>query len=227
MSRSPPPDKTHAAVIGHAPFERITETRVPMNHERKETFTQQVRGIEKRPRAPKKPAGMTGPTKERDETKQRGSGAVFVLAWLKLLSKIAPFTKKPGRERSKLVSDIDFPDLLPQAKAVALLFKHPDPEWFKSVIEVPTLVKHKKFFIDLGKCLSGEINPELWDKRDIDIAEIVVSNPRMRAKEAVRELVKRGHRPISEENFRNWKSKLLRAKREYEAFREGRWFPKP
>src|SRR5262249_22648100 len=64
----------------------------------------------------------------------------------------------------------------------------------------------KRFFIDFGKCLSGEIkDPTLFDKRDRDIAEIVLFEPEMSANDAVRELEKRGHRGITEENFRMWK----------------------
>ena len=71
----------------------------------------------------------------------------------------------------------------------------------------------KRFFIDFGKCLSSEIkDPTLFDKRDRDIAEIVACNPEMSAKEAVRELEKRGHRGITEDNFRMWKMRLLKAK---------------
>ena len=71
----------------------------------------------------------------------------------------------------------------------------------------------KRFFIDFGKCLSGEIkDPTLFDKRDRDIAEIVACNPEMSAKEAVRELEKRGHRGITEDNFRRGKMRLLKAK---------------
>lgn len=159
--------------------------------------------------------------KETDyQKKRRRSEAQLVLGWLKMLSKTGPFAVKPGsRPVPILVSDIDFGDWLAQAKYAATLFKHPDPELFRGAIEFAITVKHKKFFIDLGKCLSGEIDPQLWDKRDLDIAEIVLSNPRMRAKDAVRELTKLGHRGMSEENFRNWKSKLLKAKREYDAFR--------
>ena len=71
----------------------------------------------------------------------------------------------------------------------------------------------KRFFIDFGKCLSSEIkDPTLFDKRDRDIAEIVACNPEMSAKQAVRELEKRGHRGITEDNFRMWKMRLLKAK---------------
>jgi hypothetical protein len=76
----------------------------------------------------------------------------------------------------------------------------------------------KRFFIDFGKCLSGEIkDPALFDNRDRDMAEIVLFNPRMSAKQAVLELEKRGHRGITEDNFRNWKMRLLRAKPKLDA----------
>lgn len=79
-------------------------------------------------------------------------------------------------------------------------------------------INDKRFFIDFGKCLSGEIkDPTLFDKRDRDIAEIVLFEPEMSAKDAVRELEKRGHRGITEENFRMWKMRLLKVKRTFDA----------
>src|SRR5215831_15466601 len=69
----------------------------------------------------------------------------------------------------------------------------------------------KGFFIDFGKCLSGEIkDPTLFHKRDYDLAEIVLS--RLSAEAAVRELKKRGHPGITEENFRVQKMRLLKAR---------------
>jgi len=156
---------------------------------------------------------------EKEKRRQARSEAQLVLGWIRMLSKLGPFAMKPGRSGSKLVRDIDFGDWLEQAKFAAMLFNHSDPELFRGAIELALIVRHKRFFIDLGKCLSGDIDPQLRDKRDLDIAEIVLSNPRMRAKDALCALRSRGHRGISEENFRNWKSKLLRAKREYDAFR--------
>ena len=157
-----------------------------------------------------------------NEKKDRRRNAKLLLGWLKLTSRMGPFTLKPGRVRAVLADDINFGDLRAQAKFAALLFAHPDPELFKGAIELAVIIRHKQFFIDLGKCLSDDIDPQLWDKRDIDIAEIVLSNPRISAKDAVRELERRGHREITEENFRMWKMRLLKAKREYEAFRSKR-----
>jgi hypothetical protein len=76
----------------------------------------------------------------------------------------------------------------------------------------------KRFFIDFGKCLSGDIKDStLFDKRDVDIAQIVLFNPQMSAREATLELERRGHRGITEENFRMWKMRLLRAKPKFDA----------
>ena len=75
----------------------------------------------------------------------------------------------------------------------------------------------RRFFIDFGKCLSGEIKDStLFDKRDRDIAEIVLFNPEMSAIEAIDELDRRGHRGISEDNFRMWKMRLLKAKPKFD-----------
>jgi hypothetical protein len=154
---------------------------------------------------------------------QRHSEAHILLGWVKMLSRIGPFTIKPDRVGSDLMSDVDMTDSLPYAKLAAMAFEHPNPELFKHVIEMAAMMKHRRFFVELGKCLSGDIDRDLWDKRDVDIAEIVLSNPRIPAKDAVHELEKRGHSGISVENFRNWKSKLLKAKRDYEAFQS--WKP--
>jgi hypothetical protein len=68
----------------------------------------------------------------------------------------------------------------------------------------------KKFFIALGKCLSGEVKATLDDKVDADVAHILSEQPSISAKEALRELKRRGHH-LSEENFRERKHRLLRA----------------
>jgi hypothetical protein len=87
--------------------------------------------------------------------------------------------------------------------------------WF---VDLAIEANDKQFFIDFGKCLSGEIKDStLFDKRERDIAEIVLFNPQMSARDAVRELQKRGHREITEENFRMWKMRLLKAKPTFDA----------
>ena len=85
------------------------------------------------------------------------------------------------------------------------------------VIGFQSLMKNKEFFVQLGKCLTGEIDRQLVDKRDIDIGEIVLFHPELSAGDAVSELQRRGHRVITEENFRMWKMRLRKAKEEYDA----------
>jgi hypothetical protein len=77
----------------------------------------------------------------------------------------------------------------------------------------------KQFFIDFGKCLSDEVSPELFSKYERDVAEIVLQldeNCGMLTSEGVRKLHKRGHTGMTEENLRNWKSKLLQVKPEFD-----------
>jgi hypothetical protein len=65
----------------------------------------------------------------------------------------------------------------------------------------------KGFFIYLGKCLSGELDSECWDKLDCAIVGIVSASPRIKSPEAVRELRKRGWN-IDESAFRMRKMRL-------------------
>jgi hypothetical protein len=116
--------------------------------------------------------------------------------------------------------------MLPLAKEAALDFNH--PEFFRLLVE-RALAFHehggrssaKRFFIDLGKCLSHGIrggrgiDPALWDKLDIDIADIILSHdPPISDKDAVQELWNRGHWlgahiPTLEIRFRKAKHRLL------------------
>lgn len=77
----------------------------------------------------------------------------------------------------------------------------------------------KQFFIDFGKCLSDDISPELFSKYERDVAEIVLQldeNPGMPTSAGVRELHQRGHTGMTEENLRNWKSRPLRVKPQFQ-----------
>jgi hypothetical protein len=85
------------------------------------------------------------------------------------------------------------------------------------VIGFQSLMKNEEFFVQLGKCLTGEIDRQLVDERDIDIGEIVLFHPELSAGDAVSELQRRGHREMTEENFRMWKMRLRKAKEEYDA----------
>ena len=69
----------------------------------------------------------------------------------------------------------------------------------------------KRFFIDLGKCLSGEMNPGMHDKMDECVVLILAYNPSIRARKAVRLLEKFGCPSITEDNFRVRKQRLKRA----------------
>jgi hypothetical protein len=68
----------------------------------------------------------------------------------------------------------------------------------------------KRFFIDLGKCLSGEMGSELYDQMDEHVALILALDPWISAKDAVCYLQKCGW-SISEDAFRVRKQRLMRA----------------
>jgi hypothetical protein len=68
---------------------------------------------------------------------------------------------------------------------------------------------NRRFFIDLGKCLSGEIKSKA-DEIDTDIAQIICAKPSIPAKDAVCELKKMGWH-ITEDAFRVRKQRLKRA----------------
>jgi len=75
----------------------------------------------------------------------------------------------------------------------------------------------KEFFIDFGNCLSGKIKDStLMDRREHDIADIVLFHPQLSARDAVHELHKRGHTTMTEDNFRMWKMRLLRARPKFD-----------
>jgi hypothetical protein len=69
----------------------------------------------------------------------------------------------------------------------------------------------KRFFIDLGKCLSDEIDNSLYYKIAEDVALIFAFDPSIPAKDGVRLLEKFGYPRITEEHFRVLKGRLKRA----------------
>jgi hypothetical protein len=167
----------------------------------------------KRERARMKDDKLRGETTSDDaETFRRRFETLLFLSWLKV-------TAGPKQRKD------DSWNWLGHAKYAAwLLLDSPawrDPKLFNQevmrVIGFQSLMKNKEFFIQLGKCLTGEIDRQLVDQRDIDIAEIVLFHPQLSAADAVSELQRRGHRGITEENFRMWKMRLLKAKEEYDA----------
>lgn len=147
------------------------------------------------------------------ETFRRRYETLLFLGWLRVAS--GPKRRKDGSW-----------NWLGHAKYAAwLLLESPashNPELFMQevmrVIGFQSMMKNKEFFVQLGKCLTGETDHQLVDRRDIDIAEIVLFHPELSARSAVRELMRRGHRPITEQNFGMWKLRLLKAKESYDAF---------
>jgi hypothetical protein len=157
--------------------------------------------------------------------RRRARSVVF---WAKMLSKRGTIKLKapPDADGEIHANGIDYGNMLPLAKDAARAFEH--PELFRSSIElVLDFHKHcgissaKQFFIDLGKCLSHGIRgtrgikPELWDKLDVDVADIILSHdPPLSDKQAVHELQKRGHvlrghLPALEVRFRQRKRRLI------------------
>jgi hypothetical protein len=65
----------------------------------------------------------------------------------------------------------------------------------------------KNFFIDLAKCLTGDIATDFYDKLDRDIAEIWCNDRTITAPAAVAELKRRGH-SVNGELFRMRKQRL-------------------
>src|SRR5262249_6753848 len=115
--------------------------------------------------------------------------ANLLVHWAKVLSKTGPCVWRFPATASDGELDpdaIDYGNTLPLAKEVALVFEY--PETFRASLELVLtfhefggLSSAKQFFIDLGKCLSfgipgaRGINRQLWDKLDLDIADIILS----------------------------------------------------
>jgi hypothetical protein len=91
---------------------------------------------------------------------------------------------------------------------LAKLTAHNLKDW-KDIIRFAAENNEKKFFVDLGKCLSGEINCTLRDQMEIDIADILHCNPSISAKDAVREMEERRW-TVSEEALRMRKQRMKR-----------------
>jgi hypothetical protein len=109
---------------------------------------------------------------------------------------------------------------LTKAKLAALSFNSTKSlQWCLPLVWSAIQENDKQFFIDFGRCLSGETSAELFDKYNRDVAEIVLQlaeNPGMPTSAGVRELHKRGHTGMTNDNLRNWKKKLLTAKPEFD-----------
>lgn len=133
------------------------------------------------------------------------------LYWLKVTSE------------TKAREDGTFGDWRAHVKYAALLITSAIPSNRELTLEIMRVIgfqalsKNKKFFINLGKRLSDKTNHKLLDKLDVDLAEIVLFHPDLSARNAVRELAKRGHTRFNEASFGMRKKRLLDAKKEYDA----------
>jgi hypothetical protein len=101
------------------------------------------------------------------------------------------------------------PQLQKDSRFLAKLFSK-NLKYGKHLISLMAEQNDKRFFSDLGKCLSGEIDSTLSDPIDEEIARILGHNPWITAKEAVAELKQRGW-TMTEEGFRMRKQRLRRA----------------
>jgi hypothetical protein len=91
-------------------------------------------------------------------------------------------------------------------RRIAKLAAH-DLKAYEAEIRLAAATGQRQFFIDLAKCLSREMKSG-FDKLDADIAAILSHNPSIKAKDAIRELLRLNHPRISEENFRVRKKRL-------------------
>src|SRR5690348_1463616 len=69
---------------------------------------------------------------------------------------------------------------------------------YETEIRLAAATSKKEFFIDLGKCLSSNMKAG-YDRLDNAIAGILRDKPSIKARDAVRELVRLKHPCISEE----------------------------
>jgi hypothetical protein len=161
--------------------------------------------------------------------RSRRQRATTLLSWAKMFSKRGKLTLKAplsSFEREIPPDSIDYGNMLPLAKEAAVAFERPTSfrMWIEMLLDFHEhggMSSAKQFFIDLGKCLSHGIRgtrgikPELWDKLDLDIADIILSHdPPISDKDAVHELQNRGHMlrghlPALEVRFRQRKHRLL------------------
>jgi len=91
-------------------------------------------------------------------------------------------------------------------RSIAKLAAH-ELKAYEEEIRLAAATGQRQFFIDLAKCLSRDMKSG-YDKLDADIAAILSHKPSIKAKDAVRELVRLNHPRISEENFRMRKKRL-------------------
>lgn len=119
-----------------------------------------------------------------------------VLAWTALVHGKAPRPrgKNKWREFGRFAAKLASQDL----------------RGFSAVIAQAAETRNKHFFIALGRYLSGELKADMWDQRDVAITRMVLENPSISGKEAVRELERSGRisKADAESVFRNRKKRL-------------------
>ncbi len=97
-----------------------------------------------------------------------------------------------------------------ESRVVAKLAAH-DLKAYRWHIAQAANNNDKHFFIDLSKCLAGEIATAFHDQLDYDIADICCTQRTITAPAAIAELKERGH-SVNEEQFRMRKKRLGLAK---------------
>jgi hypothetical protein len=133
------------------------------------------------------------PKRERAKLKgflKRLDGVIKVASQLLFWAKFAPEVERDSRIHAKWVAH--------------------DLKTYKHIILRAAERQDKRFFIDLGKFLSGNLDSTIYDKMDEYVAVIVAFNPSITAKGGVRVLEALGL-VITEDNFRERKYRLLRA----------------
>ena len=113
---------------------------------------------------------------------------------------------KRGKNTSRVFAKIISRDLKTYAKTISRLAE----------------IGNKQFFIDLGKCLSGDIKSDEVDRQKCDIASMLCSNPSIPIKEAVRELKERCGWEMTEDAFKMAKMRLAEFPRKRVAIRSRR-----
>jgi len=116
------------------------------------------------------------------------------------LYKLGLFIESSTKKRAQDMSEDDL--LMVQATQASR-----DLRYFASHISGMAKANNKRFFIFLGRLLSGEIKQKTWDRLDRHLWAVLRRNPSITAKRAVMELRKHGWE-MSEENFRMRKKRL-------------------
>ncbi len=116
--------------------------------------------------------------------------------------KLAPMKAKAALLQAKI-----YPSLEQDPAFVLAKFAANNLKFFHKRIHEAAKKNDKRFFIHLGRFLSGQNNAELFDPIDLAVTELVCSDPLIKAPEAVRKLEMRGWK-MTEEAFRMRKQRV-------------------